>query len=255
MSGSFTKLNCLAAFVSMIIFAVMIAASTVDWYTYSETYILSDPATADGTEANSFGTLNFTRYYYNLEGVTTQTQPTGQTETSVFRGYDSNASSLFSVFKVAQAFVLVALITAFILGFFLILCFADAVRNKLLFWAGMNVLRIVLVLIAAVILISLCVAFLSFLGITEAFSNDTPSCNAGYCRRFQDSVKHEHGFMTQTSNGKTVSRPLTQKNEWGPTSGWYLTLACIPCAILVLLLVVINKFPIPVDSVTIGEAL
>lgn len=249
-TSNFKKLNCCACLCALAIFAVSIASASVNWYKYSET-TQGTVAASSNSAVSTTQTLNYTRYFFDLEGRTVTSKSTSSTETSVFKGYDSNSSSIWSVFKLVQAFVLIALLLAGIMAFFLTLCFADVIRNKLLFIAGMNVLRVTLLIVGLLILVSLVIAFLGFLGITDAFNNETPSCNFGYCRRFADSQKDQRGV--ETIDGKQNS--ITVTTTWGAEAGWYLDLGCIPLAILLIIVVVLNKFPIPVDSVGSGEAL
>lgn len=244
----FAQLNCLATLAALVVFAVCIAASIVDWYAYSEEFkSLSSTASATGASETVF---NSTSINWSFEGVTRKIRPTNSVETNTFTAHDSS-SAVWSTFKLMQAFVLIALIVAGILSIFLVVCFACAIRNQLLFLLGMNVLRVTLLAIAALILISLIIAFLGFLGITNSFSDDFAGCQLGYCRRFQDSTKESVGPLT--INGATVD--VTVQRSYGPVEGWFLVLACIPVAIILTIIVVVNKFPIPVDSVTIGEAL
>jgi len=243
----FSQLNCLATLSALVIFAVCIAASTVQWYSYNEQF---KATTTDSTGASVDSTFNSTSIQWNFEGVTKSVRPTNGQTTNTFSSHDSS-TAVWSTFKLMQAFVLIALITAGILSIFLIVCFACAIRNQLLFLLGMNVLRVALLVIATFILASLVIAFLGFLGITNAFSDDTPNCQLGYCRRFQDSTKGDVGSMTV--NG--VAARVTVQRSFGPVEGWFLILACIPVAIILTIIVVVNKFPIPVDSVTISEAL
>jgi len=250
--SNFKKLNCCALLISLAIFAVLIAASTVCWYSYDDTY--KGTYTNTATTANTITTLNYTRICFDLEGATTTVKTSTAAEQSLFSAYDSS-SALWSIFKLVQAFVLIGLILAGLLAIFLLIIFADSIRNRLLFAVGMNVVRIVLFAIALFILISMIIAFLGFIGITNAFSDDTPGCTRGYCRRFSDSVEADRGTTNIISNGVSQSVVVSESTTFGPHAGWYLVLACIPLAIILCALVVVNKFPIPVDSVGSGEAL
>jgi uncharacterized protein (UPF0333 family) len=249
-STKFKPLNCCALLAALTIFGVLIAAATVCWYHANEEFQASVASTTGTTSS----TLNYTRSCFDLEGVATDTFVAGGQHVNTYTEYDSN-SSLWSTFKLVQAFVLIGLILAGLLSIFLVVCFADSVRNRLLFAAGMNVLRIVLLFISALILASMVIAFLGFLGITNSFSDDTPACNKAYCSRFSDSIKEDRGTATVTSNGVTQTVAVTRMVDFGPDAGWFLVLACIPVAIILCILVVLNKFPIPVDSVGSGEAL
>merc|ERR550514_1156478 len=233
---SFKKLNCCAALIAVAIFSLLIAASVVDWYEWDQTYQTSSTGVSDST------TLNYTRMDWTVEGVTERIKATSDTEKVRFTEYSNDTSSdTWSIFKLVQAFTL---ITAGILGIFVVLTFVDSIRNKLLFVMGMTVLRILLVVSSIVILLSVSIAFLGFLGITDAFSADIPNCTFGFCKKFSDSTKDDVG--TTTVSGATVG--LTMNTSWGPTEGWYITLATIPLAVGLILITVINKFPIPVES-------
>jgi hypothetical protein len=82
---------------------------------------------------------------------------------------------------------------------------------------------------------------------TGAFLEDNPMCTQGPCRRFQDTIRQELG----TSNGVSTALVL----DWGAESGWYIDLACIPLSIVLLIVTLFAKFPIPIDSVAAGESL
>merc|ERR1712072_1447291 len=125
-----------------------------------------------------------------------------------------------------MAFTYLALIAVFMLLAFLVVFFADRLRNKII------------------------VAFLGFLGIREAFQSELTTCNDGPC---QDFVKRtESEFKNQPSAGTDTSNI----RQWGPTTGWYLTAANMPLSLVLLIVVALNKFPMPIDSdATSGEAL
>lgn len=250
--SNFKKLNCCALLTAIAIFAVLIAASSVCWYNYDETY--SATSSNQATGASTITTLNYTRACFDLTGATTTTRGSSGPETSAFVEY-SSSSALRSTFKLCQAFVLIGLILSGLLAIFLILAFADSIRNRLLFAVGMNVVRLALLVLALFILISMIIAFLGFIGITNAFSDDQAGCVRGYCRRFADDTKADLGTNTVLINGVATPLDVTQSVTFGPNAGWYLVLACIPLAIILCAIVVVNKFPIPVDSVGSGEAL
>merc|ERR1712146_872462 len=128
--------------------------------------------------------------------------------------------------QLCQAFVIIGVVLSALLTFTLSLCFFDGLRNKFLFWIGMGTLRIVVI-------------------VTAAFESDGgSSCNYGPCRKFMS-----------PSSRTNAGANLDEVQEWGAREGWFLTLATIPISILLLIVVVLNKFPIPVDSVGSGEAL
>merc|ERR1711991_231726 len=140
-----------------------------------------------------------------------------------FMAYDDTYTQVETIMQLCQAFVIIGVVLSALLTFTLSLCFFDGLRNKFLFW----------------ILVSSIIAFLGFLGIPAAFESDGgSSCNYGPCRKFMS-----------PSSRTNAGANLDEVQEWGAREGWFLTLATIPISILLLIVVVLNKFPIPVDSV------
>eukprot|EP00339_Tiarina_fusa_P010509 CAMPEP_0117045520 /NCGR_PEP_ID=MMETSP0472-20121206/31491_1 /TAXON_ID=693140 ORGANISM="Tiarina fusus, Strain LIS" /NCGR_SAMPLE_ID=MMETSP0472 /ASSEMBLY_ACC=CAM_ASM_000603 /LENGTH=251 /DNA_ID=CAMNT_0004757553 /DNA_START=15 /DNA_END=770 /DNA_ORIENTATION=+ len=247
--GRFKQLNFCAVLVLLAMVGVLIAAAAIDWYGYSNTYDLEPLGTGASVVTGSIE-VNKTELVYTLSGRTTNTEVNG-IENNKFEEWDSSFSSTRDLFALIQAFVLIALILSFILLFIFVLLFADAVRNKILFMAGMTPLRFFYFAIVFVIIVSLVIAFMALVGITDAFSDDFPVCNMGPCKRFRDSNTASLG--QQTVNGQDYL--LERTESWGPKAGWFCVLAIIPLSILLAFIVVINKFPIPIDSMSTGEAL
>jgi cell division protein FtsL len=244
----FRNLNCFAVTLAVVVFAVSVSATIVAWYQYDQTYLIS---TSDSQTLSSSGssTLNYTRLYYDLEGVTTNTK-VNNIASNNFDEYDSS-TDVHQVFKLVQAFVLVALLLSVIIAVFLTLMFFDGVRDKLMFHIGANVLRLSVIIVGVVILLAFVIAFLVFLGITAAFDSDKPNCTLGPCQKFVDDQQSNIGTITINS----VSYTLTSDTKWGPAAGWFLVLANIPLSLLFIIVVALNKFPLPVDSMGSGEAL
>jgi len=99
---------------------------------------------------------------------------------------------------------------------------------------------------AATVIPKMEIAFLAWTGITQAFASDIPNCVSGPCLKFVDSET-----SVTVTGGVTITRDIA----WGPTAGWYLALACIPVSIVFTIIVTLNKYPIPIDSIGTGEAL
>ena len=248
LGAGFRNLNCFAVGLAVVIFGLTVASSIVSWYKYDETFLISQSNTGSSLSVGS-STLNYTRFFYDLEGVNVQTKVNDIT-TNNFDEYDSS-TDVHQIFKLVQAFVIVALLLSIIVGIFLILAFFDGFRNKLMFHIGASVLRISVILVGVVMLLSLVIAFLGFLGITSAFDNDNPNCALGPCQKFIDDEQSNVGTITVNS----VDYTLTKDTKWGPDAGWFLILANIPLALLFIIVVALNKFPVPVDSMGSGEAL
>merc|ERR1711916_196665 len=161
-------------------------------------------------------TLNYTKLFFDFEGQTQQIKDASARVTNAFTSYgDLGASNVEDVFQLAQAFTLIPLLLVGILLLIHILYFFDAVRNKVLFWVGLTSLRVILVVTLVLIVV------------TEAGNESVDSVNSR----------------------------ITLTTSWGPEAGWYLVLASIPVSLFGLIVVVLNKFPIPVDSMGTGEAL
>jgi len=254
MPAAFTSRNCCAVIFAAAIVALMIAAAVAPWYTFQQTYQFKQATTAGTagalTSEQSTTTLNQTKIYYDLNGVKTTTSVTtaGVTKTNTdFQNYNTN-QNIRNVTKTSQAFVLMALIAGFILLTLLFTFFFDRIRNKLIFAVGMTLTRVVAVAFCALITISVIIAFLVYIGVVGAFKDDSNgACVDGPCRKFVDSSS----FDTTTTTGT-----ITQSITWGPVEGWYITLATTVPAIILMLIVVVNKFPLPIDSeASSGEAL
>merc|ERR1711881_734547 len=97
----------------------------------------------------------------------------------------------------------------------------------------------------------LLVGILLLIHILYFFDEDNSTCSIGPCQKFTSSVQTEAG--NESVDG--VNSRITLTTSWGPEAGWYLVLASIPISLFGLIVVVLNKFPIPVDSMGTGEAL
>merc|ERR1712167_495907 len=236
---TYKKLNCVTVTLLTIAFGLLIAAAAVDWYKFSVVYTHA-PVDSSDVQVGS-QTLNYTKLFFDFEGQTQQIKDASSRVTNTFTSYgDPPASNVEDVFQLAQAFTLIH-----------ILYFFDAVRNKVLFWVGLTSLRVILVVTLVLIVVAEAIAFLGFLGITDAFDDDNSTCTIGPCQKFTSSVQTESGNETVDS----VNSRITLTTSWGPEAGWYLVLASIPVSLFGLIVVVLNKFPIPVDSMGTGEAL
>merc|ERR1711959_250228 len=236
---TYKKLNCVTVTLLTVAFGLLIAAAAVDWYKFSVVYTHA-PVDSSDVQVGS-QTLNYTKLFFDFEGQTQQIKDASSRVTNTFTSYgDLGASNVEDVFQLAQAFTLIHL-----------LYFFDAVRNKVLFWVGLTSLRVILVVTLVLIVVAEAIAFLGFLGITDAFDEDNSTCTIGPCQKFTSSVQTEAGNESVDS----VNSRITLTTSWGPEAGWYLVLASIPVSLFGLIVVVLNKFPIPVDSMGTGEAL
>jgi len=239
-SFSFKTLNIISLLLALSIFGITVAAACVTWYSSSDAYN-QVASTSLVSQSIPKKVLNSTSYLYSLQGITTKVVSNSQVETNSFNFY-VDASARFSIVKLSQAFTLIALIVSALLAVVLTLNFFASFRDKLIFTIGATLLRNIIVVSGILIVISVVIAFLAWTGITQAFATDIPNCISGPCLKFVDS---------ETSVTGTITRDLS----WGPAAGWYLVLACIPVSILFTIIVTLNKYPIPIDSIGTGEAL
>jgi len=257
MPQAFTSRNCCAVIFAAAIVALMIAAAVAPWYTFQQTFEFKQAGTsgtgAAGALTSSTTTINQTKIFYDLNGVKTTTNVGGRS-TTVFNNYKTS-DNIRNVTKTSQAFVLMALIAGFILLTLLFTFFFDRIRNKLIFAVGMTLTRVVAVAFCALITLSVIIAFLVYIGVVKAFKDDSENCVDGPCRKFVDSTNTEV-TGTATINGAAATGTISQTLTWGPVEGWYITLGTTVPAIILMLIVVINKFPLPIDSeASSGEAL
>jgi len=248
---TYKKLNICTVFLLASVFAVLIAAVAVGWYQYDVQYTY----TLTTQTATSFGSqlYNQTLTTFDMFGQTKSVKSFGsQTTVNTFNTYaDLGVSGVKQQFYIELAFVLIALLTTGLLFVAHFLYFFDGFRNKVLFLVGVTTLRTLLVIALIIVIAAETVAFLAFLGISAKFNQDNSSCSVGPCKKFADSITTDLGSTTVNSNAATMN----QVTSWGPTAGWYLVLATIPLSIFALVVVVLNRFPIPVDSLGTGEAL
>jgi len=245
MASVYQKKNCAALTLALVVFGLMIACLTVPWFYWSNTFTQK----LGGVGATNIDStiLNSTTIMYDLIGTRTSTQNSGSVASvESYKNLESSVNpSIFSTFKLSQAFVLIALILSFSLAVVLAVFLLDPIRNKAIFALGMTLTRAILLVVSLLLVASVTIAFLGFLGISSSFKKDQSGCSEGPCRAFSGSVN------SQFNSGITVSN-----TQWGPQAGWYIALASTPISLLVVVLVAINRFPLPIDSeASSGEAL
>jgi hypothetical protein len=243
-SFSFKTLNIISLLLALSIFGITIAASCVTWYQSSDSSSQVSSSSVV-SQSNPKTVLNSITYLYSLQGITTKTVTNQKIETNNFNFY-VDASARFSIVKLSQAFTLIALIVSALLAVVLTLNFFASFRDKLIFTIGATLLRNIIVVSGILIVLSVVIAFLAWTGITKAFADDIPNCITGPCLKFVDS---------ETSSTTNAAGILVRDVAWGPAAGWYLVLACIPVSIVFTIIVTLNKYPIPIDSIGTGEAL
>ncbi len=253
---TYKKLNICTVALLATVFAVLIAAMAVDWYSYKVEFSYTRVAASDSSLASSL--YNYTQTNFDMFGQTLNVQ---NANTKIVRTTQQTyaqlgASGVNQQFKIQQAFVLIALLTAGLLFVAHTLYFFDGFRNKILFFIGITALRTILIIALLIVVSAEIVAFLAFLGLSDKIASDSPNCLSGPCQKFADSVTTQLGQNFITINTEvSVAVSLQSVATWGPTAGWYLVLATIPLTVLATIIVVINRFPIPVDSLGTGEAL
>jgi lipopolysaccharide export LptBFGC system permease protein LptF len=254
--NKFSKMNLCASALATIVFALVIAASVAPWYYYQQSNVVTSNQGSSGTIQLVSTTVNSSIVNYDLDGFKQVDEKTAQASirgstTTRFYSYDQRGSNAVrNIFRLVQAFTYIAVVMVFLLLAFLVVFFADRLRNKLIFAIGMNVTRFVVLFFGIAVVISEIVAFLGFLGITNAFQSERTICTDGPCQDFVSRIQSD--YNNQPTAGETTSTI----REWGATTGWYLTLANIPISVVLLIIVASNKFPMPIDSdATSGEAL
>ena len=253
---TYKKLNICTVALLASVFAILIAAMAVDWYSYKVEFSYTRVSSSDTSLASTL--YNYTQTNFDMFGQTVHVQGanTKIVRTTQQTYAQLGASNVNQQFKIQQAFVLIALLTAGLLFVAHTLYFFDGFRNKILFFIGITALRTILIIALLIVVASEIIAFLAFLGLSDKIASDSPNCLSGPCQKFSDSVTTQLGQSTLVIGTEaSVAVALQQIASWGPTAGWYLVLATIPLTVLATIIVVINRFPIPVDSLGTGEAL
>jgi hypothetical protein len=258
MVSQFEKRNYCAVGLALLVAGLTIGASIVNWYSQSDvlhrsTISSSQFSTNQPTSVTSTVELNYTKVFYDLAGYTIESKLSTGVIDTVFTEYTSRSGDgVKNVFETARAFVIISLVLAFVAAIILSIFFFDSIRNKVIFTFGMGITRIFLLAVPLILVLALAVGFLVFLGLPGAFEDDLGTCVEGPCRTFTDTIKTEG--LEDTVDSTTYSLIRTQ--SWGPDAGWYLVLASIPSALVLLIVVVINNLPLPIDSeASSGEAL
>jgi len=248
------------------IFGASIASLVVQWYRETDTFtrgVSSGTTTSNSnvpTSTSSTFTLNVTTVAYTLEGIKTQVSTIADPTTLLqsihesYSTYDANSGGYVKgYFKTSHAFVVIVLVVSFVLTVLLVLFQLDRVRNWFIFSIGMSFTRIAITLLAGLVLLSSVIAFLSFLGLPAGFKEELPNCVDGPCREFSSSIKSAD-LVYYDATG--VDYSLVNTRSWGPVEGWFIVLGIIPISVVLLALIVLNKFPLPIDSeASSGEAL
>ncbi len=150
--------------------------------------------------------------------------------------YESMHSNLIpsprvaSIFKLCQAFAIIASISSIALfvvsGLFLL----DSIRNATIRTLGMAFSRAFPLTLGLVLVTSVAIAMFGFLGISSAFNQDQASCDSGPCQSFS-------GSATSARDGGGV----VSETSWGPHAGWFMVLAAAPTSLLVVFFVASNR--------------
>jgi hypothetical protein len=256
MVSSFEKRNYCALALALVVAGLTIAASLVSWYAQNDVYHRSTTSAADFSSNSpdsviSTTEFNYTKVVYDLSGYTITTKMSSGIVDSSFTAYANN-TDLKTLFDTSLVFVALSLVLSLLVAVIVIVFFFDSIRNKIIFTFGMTITRVFLVLLSLLLVACLIVGFLAFLGLPAAFENELGTCTEGPCRTFTDSIQTEG--LTDTEGSTTYA--LIRSQSWGPEAGWYLTLAAIPFALFLSIVMVINKLPLPIDSeASSGEAL
>ena len=239
---TYKKLNICTVALLATVFAVLIAAMAVDWYQFKVEYSYTRIASTDSSLSSSL--YNYTQTTFDMYGQTVSTQAAN---TKIVRTTQSTyvqlgATNVNSQFKIQQAFVLIALLTAGLLFVAHTLYFFDGFRNKILFFVGITALRTLLIIALLVVIASEVIAFLAFLGLSDKIASDNANCLSGPCQKFSDTVTTQLGQQNiAIGTEASVAVTLQYITRWGPTAGWYLVLATIPLSVLATIIVVINR--------------
>ena len=254
---TYKKLNICTVALLASVFAILIAAMAVDWYSYKVEFSYTRVSSSDTSLASTL--YNYTQTNFDMFGQTVNVQTANNNKivrTTQQTYAQLGATNVNQQFKIQQAFVLIALLTAGLLFVAHTLYFFDGFRNKILFFVGITALRTILIISLLIVVSAEIIAFLAFLGLSDKIASDSPNCLTGPCQKFSDTVTTQLGVNALTiGNEASVLATLQSVATWGPTAGWYLVLATIPLTVLATIIVVINRFPIPVDSLGTGEAL
>jgi hypothetical protein len=143
---TYKKLNICTVALLATVFAVLIAAMAVDWYSYKIELSYTRVAASDTSLASTLYNCTQTTFGMFGQTVNVQVANTKIVRTSEQTYAQLGASGVNEQFKIQQAFVLIALLTAGLLFVAHTLYFFDGFRNKILFFIGITALRTILII-------------------------------------------------------------------------------------------------------------
>jgi len=262
MAAIYLKKNCVILTLALGVFGLMTACLTSPWFYLSGSFTLKlyNAPAASGVTSFITAVLNSTSVYYDLVGTRTSSRVSGSitnqmqtctrsqnNHSAYLESYEylesASNPSIFSIFKLSQACVIIASISSLALSVKSVLFLLDTIRNKVIVTLGIPVTRSVQIVLGLLLVASVAISFLGFLGVSAAFEKDQTDCSDGHCRSFS-------GSATSHQNSGTVY----WESSWGPGAGWYMALAATPLSLLVIYLEVTNHFPPHTDAdVSSGE--
>ena len=139
MVSSYQKKNLCGVALAAVVFGLTIACLANSWFSYSTTFN-SVTVSASGSSANTYAVLNSSKLFYDLDGIRSESKPSGQNIATTTRTEYSRTAmpKVYATVKLAQAFVLIGLILSFIVAVILLIFVFDPIRNKVIFSFGMS---------------------------------------------------------------------------------------------------------------------
>jgi hypothetical protein len=241
----FVKLNCCAFLVSLAIFCCLVSALLVPWY-------------KDERETNVDGTITgewitFDAYGYSNAAIKDNTEAA-----PAFTAWNEMDEDLKApkIFLASFAFAALATILVTVLALMLLVFFFTNLRVKCTYCCSDRGPQIITLLLGVLILLSVTVSALVFVGVTKAFkddrgtsaytaiaNDDAVGCIAGPCNSFFGSLDNQKAYTALGLDPADLPANAQFDWWWRPTAGWWLTLVCIPLSLIVLGVLATNNFP------------
>lgn len=243
METAYQKKNAAALFLTAVLTGLTTASLALPWFrSASAFYKTSDNVLVNSTDItyDLFGThiislapMRVTSRSHICGGVQNKDPGLAVPVESYESLKSASTSSVSSIFRLSQASTIIASLTTVLFSAHLLLFSVDSIRNLITHTIkfGSALARNIPHVLCFVLICSVLLSFLAFLGLNAAFKNDFPGCDTGPCQSLSGSASYVHDAS------------VVSVTAWAPQSGWFVALASVCISLFAASLVATNQIP------------
>jgi hypothetical protein len=243
METAYQKKTAAALFLTAVLTGLTIASLALPWFHSSSAFY----------KASGNVLLNSTDITYDLFGthtmslapmrVTRRSHACGEAQhkdaglavpVEFYESLESaSMSSVSSIFRLAQTSTIIASLTTVLFSAHLLLFSVDSIRKLITtIKFGRALARNIPHALSFVLICSVSLSFLAFLGLSAAFKNDLLGCDTGPCQSLSGSASYVHD-----------AKGVVSVTSWAPQSGWFVAMATFCISLFAVFLVATNPIP------------